>query len=92
MSMPDREWPEPWMLYPMPEPQVQKIKAYIQQQVRKGVHEEEQHSIGTLNEILKNAPEGWDNDTSQDAIAIEYVRELEERLLARGGSLEKWES
>lgn len=92
MSMPNREIPEPWQLYAMPEPQVQKIKAYIEQQVRKGVHEEEQHSIGTLNEILKNAPEDWDDDTSQDAIAIAYVHEIEDRLLARGGSLEKWEA
>lgn len=44
-----------------------------------------------VNEILNGAPESWDDDAAAEGIAIDYVRELERRVLALGGTLEKWE-
>lgn len=38
-----------------------------------------------FNDICMNVPESWDDD-GFDVVA--YVREIERRLLARGGSLE----
>jgi hypothetical protein len=43
-----------------------------------------------VNEILLNAPESWDDDASAESIAVDYVHELEQRVTALGGSLERW--
>lgn len=43
-----------------------------------------------VNEILLNAPDSWDDDEAAEGIAVAYVRELEERVLALGGTLERW--
>ena len=42
-----------------------------------------------VNEILRGAPESWDGDGSAESIALDYVREIERRLYALGGTLEK---
>jgi len=43
-----------------------------------------------VNKILEQAPDSWDDDAAADHIAVEYVRELERRVLAAGGTLERW--
>jgi hypothetical protein len=43
-----------------------------------------------INELLRNAPESWDDDASAEHVAVEYVRALEERVTQLGGTLEKW--
>jgi hypothetical protein len=43
-----------------------------------------------VNELLKDSPESWDGDEAAETIAIAYVHELERRVLALGGSLERW--
>jgi hypothetical protein len=43
-----------------------------------------------VNEILLLAPDSWDDDAAAESIAVAYVRELERRVLALGGSLERW--
>lgn len=43
-----------------------------------------------VNDLLKDAPESWDGDAAIESIAIDYVRELERRVVALGGSLERW--
>lgn len=43
-----------------------------------------------INELLSGAPESWDGDEAAEAIAVAYVRELERRVLATGGTLERW--
>lgn len=43
------------------------------------------------NTLLNGVPESWDGDGSPDALLIEYVDTIEQRLLARGGTLERWE-
>jgi hypothetical protein len=39
--------------------------------------------------LLANAPESWDGEDAAESIAVEYVQELERRVVALGGSLEK---
>jgi hypothetical protein len=41
------------------------------------------------NDILSGAPESWDGDEAVCWIAAQYVRELERRVAALGGSLER---
>lgn len=43
-----------------------------------------------VNQILLATPDSWDDDAAATHIAVEYVRELERRVLAGGGSLERW--
>lgn len=45
-----------------------------------------------VNEILLNAPDSWDDDAAAEAIAIDYVRKLEERLQYLGSTLEKYDA
>lgn len=42
-----------------------------------------------VNDILKNTPDSWDDDVAAEAIALDYVKELESRVTSLGGSLEK---
>lgn len=42
-----------------------------------------------VNEILRNAPDSWDDDDTPEAIAVAYVHELERRLTALGVSRER---
>jgi len=42
-----------------------------------------------VNNLLKRTPESWDGDASAEYIVGEYLHELERRVLAFGGSLEK---
>ena len=41
------------------------------------------------NDLVRDSPESWDGDDAQESIVTEYVHELERRLLALGGSLER---
>lgn len=41
------------------------------------------------NDLLRNAPESWDDDVAQESIITSYVHELERRILALGGTLER---
>lgn len=43
-----------------------------------------------IDDILSGAPESWDCDEAAESIAVDYVRELERRVLASGGTLERW--
>lgn len=44
-----------------------------------------------LNDLMRNIPEGWEaSEGSPESIVVDYVREIEQRLLALGGSLERW--
>ncbi len=43
-----------------------------------------------VNKILSKAPESWDADEAAESIAVDYVQTLESRLIALGGSLERW--
>jgi hypothetical protein len=43
-----------------------------------------------VNDLLKNAPESWDSDEGAESIVTGYVRALERRVQALGGSLERW--
>lgn len=44
-----------------------------------------------VNDLMKNTPDSWDDDASAEQIVTGYVHEIERRLLALGGSLERWE-
>lgn len=46
---------------------------------------------GFVNAVLFGVPESWDGDDAAESIALEYVGEIERRLVARGGSLERWD-
>jgi hypothetical protein len=43
-----------------------------------------------IEKLMANMPEDWDIDASPETICVSYVRELERRLLAAGGSLDRW--
>lgn len=43
-----------------------------------------------IEQVCSGMPESWDDEASADSIIVDYVREIERRLLAAGGSLEKW--
>jgi hypothetical protein len=45
-----------------------------------------------LEELLRGMDESWDQDAAGEAIVLGYVRELERRVVALGGSLERWPS
>lgn len=45
-----------------------------------------------VNDLMKNTPDSWDDDASAEQIVMAYLHELEHRVLALGGSLEKWPS
>lgn len=42
-----------------------------------------------VNDLLKNSPESWDGDEAAEWIVGAYLHELERRVLALGGSLER---
>lgn len=44
---------------------------------------------GWINDLLKRTPASWDSDLSPECIVNDYLHELERRVLALGGSLEK---
>jgi hypothetical protein len=43
-----------------------------------------------LEELFEGVDESWDGDEAAESIAIDYVRELERRVVALGGSMERW--
>ncbi len=43
-----------------------------------------------IGKLMQNMPESWDADVSPEVICVDYVRELETRLMTAGGSLERW--
>jgi hypothetical protein len=43
-----------------------------------------------VDELLRNAPESWDDDDAAEAVAVSYVRALEERVQQLGGTTERW--
>jgi hypothetical protein len=43
-----------------------------------------------VDDLLLNTPDSWDGDEGAEYIAVEYVRELERRVLKLGGTLERW--
>ena len=43
-----------------------------------------------IDELQRNIPQEWEaSEGSAESIVVEYVREIERRLLALGGSLER---
>jgi isocitrate dehydrogenase kinase/phosphatase len=44
-----------------------------------------------IEELQRNIPQEWEaSEGSAESIVVEYVREIERRLVALGGSLERW--
>jgi hypothetical protein len=44
-----------------------------------------------IGELQRNIPEEWEaSEGSAESIVVDYVREIERRLIAFGGSLERW--
>lgn len=43
-----------------------------------------------VNAIQIGIPESWDDDTSGESICLDYIRTIERRIVALGGSLEKY--
>jgi hypothetical protein len=44
-----------------------------------------------IEELFRNIPQEWEaSEGSPESIVVDYVREIERRLLAAGGSLERW--
>ncbi len=44
-----------------------------------------------LDTLCRNIPEEWEaSEGSAESIVVEYVQEIEKRLLALGGSLDRW--
>ncbi len=43
-----------------------------------------------VDDLMSNMPDDWDIDASPETICVSYVRELEQRLIAAGGSLARW--
>lgn len=44
-----------------------------------------------IEELQRNIPQGWEaSEGSAESIVVDYVREIERRLIALGGSLERW--
>lgn len=43
-----------------------------------------------LDDLMKNIPDSWDGEDGAESIVMAYLHELESRVLALGGSLEKW--
>jgi len=44
-----------------------------------------------IEKLLLNIPEEWESsEGSAESIVVDYVREIERRLLALGGSLARW--
>jgi isocitrate dehydrogenase kinase/phosphatase len=44
-----------------------------------------------IEQLQRNIPQEWEaSEGSAESIVIEYVREIERRLLALGGSLDRW--
>ena len=41
---------------------------------------EDEEVVDFLNEVLEHAPDSFDEDMSQDSIALRYVRWMEKRL------------
>ncbi|HEY6115954.1 MAG TPA: hypothetical protein VI172_08350 [Candidatus Dormibacteraeota bacterium] len=44
-----------------------------------------------IDRLMSGMPESWDGDGSPESAVVEYVRELERRVKALGGNLEKYE-
>jgi hypothetical protein len=42
-----------------------------------------------VERLMAGMPESWDDDAAAESICVDYVREIERRLLALGGSLER---
>jgi hypothetical protein len=76
-----------WPLQPA-EPSVPQV--FEVPQPPPGVTEPSDDQVELINRLMLNIPESWDGDESGDWIVEQYVREIERRLLAFGGSLEKW--
>ena len=45
-----------------------------------------------IERLMSGMPQSWDGDDAAEHICVEYVREIERRLVALGGSLERWPS
>jgi hypothetical protein len=45
-----------------------------------------------INDLMTNIPESWGDDVAPESIVVNYVRELERRVKALGGSLERYPS
>ena len=43
-----------------------------------------------INDLMLQMPDSWDGDEAAETLVVQYVREIERRLLAAGGSLERW--
>lgn len=54
-----------------------------------GLDYEELHE-SLMRALVRGMPQSWDYDDAEERIVVEYVREIERRLLAAGGSLERY--
>lgn len=53
-----------------------------------GLDYEELHE-GLMRALVRGMPQSWDYDDAEERIVVDYVREIERRLVAAGGSLER---
>lgn len=45
-----------------------------------------------IEQLMRNIPQSWESgEGSAESIVINYLREIEQRLLSLGGSLEHWD-
>lgn len=43
-----------------------------------------------IDMLMRDMPDSWDGDEGAETLVVQYVREIERRLTAAGGSLERW--
>lgn len=44
-----------------------------------------------IDQVMQGMPQSWDLDESPESVVLAYVRELERRVVALGGDLERCE-
>lgn len=43
-----------------------------------------------IDDLMLQMPDSWDGDEGAETLVVQYVREIERRLIAAGGSLARW--
>jgi hypothetical protein len=43
-----------------------------------------------IEQLMRDMPDSWDGDESAEHLVVQYVRAIERRLIALGGSLERY--
>jgi hypothetical protein len=72
------------------ERRLQRVEQRLQRARQADMDSDKQRLDDLAERLCLGIPESWDDDASIDSILVDYVRMIESRLLAAGGSLEKW--